>query len=82
VVNGDKPKGVATCTYVAKYLGSEGKDVSNEFHGELWRVDVRVPHHEFLEDVILNGTMKLLQLCSLVYSKGQRKLNIFTYIHM
>ena len=40
----------------------ESKDVTNGLHRELRRVDVGIPHHEFLEGVILNSAMRLLQL--------------------
>ena len=39
------------------HLRGEFKDVSDELHGELWGVDVRVANHELLQNVILNGPM-------------------------
>jgi hypothetical protein len=47
------------------YFGNVGNDVSNDAHRGFWWVDESVTNHEFLENVILNGSTELIQLKSL-----------------
>ena len=47
-------------------LGGEFEDVCNDLHREFRRIDVGIPYHKFLEDIILNRTGKLLQFGSLL----------------
>ena len=54
-----------TQTLHAAHLRCVLKDVPNDFHGRLRRENVGVPHHELLEDVILNGASQLLLFGSL-----------------
>eukprot|EP00968_Pinguiococcus_pyrenoidosus_P015893 scaffold1492_cov257-Pinguiococcus_pyrenoidosus.AAC.8 len=42
-------------------LGRESKDVLDDPHARLRRVDVRVAHHELLQDVVLDRAAELLQ---------------------
>ena len=42
------------------------EDVGDDLHGECWRVDVGVTHHELLQDVVLDGTCHLLQFRALL----------------
>ena len=43
-----------------------GKDIANDSHRELRWVDIGVTHHKLLEDIILDCTSHLLQLCTLL----------------
>ena len=57
------------CHYIAypkTYLGGEGEDVSDDLHGEGGRVDVRVTHHELLQNVVLDSPCQLLKLSALI----------------
>ena len=38
-------------------LGCVGENVTNDSHAVLGRVDVRVPHHELFQDVVLSKTV-------------------------
>ena len=49
-------------------LGSIFEDIGNNLHGECWRVDVSVAHHEFLQDIVLDGTGHFFQLGALLQS--------------
>ena len=49
----------------AAHLGRVLKDVPDDSDGGLWGEDVGVPHHELLQDVILNGASQLILFGSL-----------------
>ena len=53
-------------------LGGVLKDVSNDAHAGLWRVDVGVAHHELLEDVVLDSARELLLLHALLFGSGDK----------
>src|SRR5690606_2590814 len=42
-------------------LAGVGEDVRDDPHGRGRRIDVRVPYHELLEDVVLDGAGQLLR---------------------
>ena len=42
-------------------LGRVGKDVGHDAHRGLGRINVGVPHHVFLEDVVLDGAVELVR---------------------
>ena len=42
------------------------EDVSNNLHRECRGIDIGVAHHELLQNVVLDGTSHLLQLCALL----------------
>ena len=46
-------------------LGGELKDVRNDFHGGIRRIDVGVAHHVFLENVVLDRAGELVQRAAL-----------------
>ena len=46
-------------------LRSVLEDVGDNLHGECWWVNVGVTHHELLQDVVLDGSGHLLELCAL-----------------
>ena len=47
-------------------LRGELKDVGDDLHRELGRIDVRVTYHELLEDIVLNSTGHFLELRTLL----------------
>ena len=42
-------------------------DIANDFHRWCWWVDVSVAHHEFFENIVLDGTCELLRLNALFF---------------
>src|SRR5690554_4926292 len=44
------------------------KDIGDDLHGELRRIDVGVPHHKLLQNVVLNGSGHIFQLTTLLQS--------------
>ena len=42
------------------------KDVSDNLHRELGRIDIGVTHHKLLQDIVLNGTRQLLKRTALL----------------
>ena len=42
------------------------KNIGDDAHGRHGGIDVRIPHHEFLQDVILNGSHQRIQFHSLL----------------
>ncbi len=40
--------------------------VGDDFHRERWRIDIGVAHHELLENVVLDGSCHLFELCALL----------------
>ena len=52
-------------------LRGEGKDVPNNAHGGLRRVDVGVADHELLQDVILDSSRELLHPHALWVGGGE-----------
>ena len=44
--------------YRANYFGNVAKNVANDPHGRHWRVDVSVADHEFLQNVVLDGSLQ------------------------
>ena len=55
-------------------LRGVAKDVSDDVHGELWRVDVSVADHELLQYVILDRPSQLVRTNSLKYLPPPRIL--------
>ena len=49
------------------------EDVGDDAHGRRWRVDVRIPHHELLENVVLNGPRQLCGLDALFFCRNDVK---------
>ncbi len=50
-------------------LGRVGKNVTDDTHRRRRRIDERVPHHEFLENVVLNGAGQLIPAHPLFLSR-------------
>ena len=49
-------------------FGGVSNDIRNNTHGRLRRIDVRISHHKLLQNIILNGALKLRQLHALLLS--------------
>ena len=49
-------------------LGGIANDVANDAHAGLGRIDIGVAHHEFFEDVVLNGAAQLRLRYALLFS--------------
>jgi len=43
------------------------KDICDEFHRRLWRIDVRITHHELLEDIVLYGAAEFFLFYALFF---------------
>ena len=54
-------------------LRGKGKDVRNDAHRWFRRIDIGVAHHEFFQNVILNGARKLFVLHTLFFGSGNIK---------
>ena len=48
-------------------LRSVSENIANYAHGGLGRIDVRIPHHELLEYVVLYGTGQLGLINALLF---------------
>ena len=66
-------------------LGSISKDISDDFHRELRRIDVSVAHHKLLKDIILYGSLHLFQFDSLLQAcynvEGKNRKNGSVHCH-
>lgn len=60
-------------------FGLELKNIAYDPHGHLRRVDVGVTHHEFLENIILDGSSEVFVLGSLL--EGSRDVHGHDWKH-
>ena len=67
---------VSTDTYgvpVRKVFATVLKDVCNEAHRLVWRVDMRAPGNVFLKDVVLYGSVQVHGVYTLSLTYGDVK---------
>ena len=50
-------------------VGGVFDDVGDDLHGGLGRIDIGVPHHEFLEDVVLDGAGQFGAVHTLLFAR-------------
>ena len=55
------------------FLRSELKNIGNDPHGRYGRINVGIPHHEFLQDIILDGPGSVLPSDSLLFGSNNIK---------
>ncbi|MNE62127.1 hypothetical protein D3C80_1573920 [compost metagenome] len=52
------------------FFGRVGKNVCNDLHRRSRGVDIRIPNHEFLQNIILNGSGKFFLFHSLFFCRN------------